>query len=100
MWLKPRRYGRARPTASDVMLLIEVSDSTLATDLREKSDIYAQAGVDEYWVIDIPNRRLHRMQESDGKAYRKIEILLPSQTPAPKCNANAALNLAELFEVN
>ena len=94
------RYGRTRPNASDVLLLIEVSDSSLVTDLREKSDIYAQAGVDEYWVIDIPNQRLHRMLESDGKVYRKIEIVLPPQTPSPKCHPNAALNLAELFEVN
>ena len=100
VWLKPRRYGRTRPNASDVLLLIEVSDSSLVTDLREKSDIYAQAGVDEYWVIDIPNQRLHRMLESDGKVYRKIEIVLPPQTPSPKCHPNAALNLAELFEVN
>ena len=100
VWLKPRRYGRTRPTAPDVLLLIEVSDSSLTIDLGEKADIYAQAGVDEYWVIDIPNQRLHRMLESDGKVYRTVDILMPLQTPAPSCNPNAALNLAELFEVH
>jgi Uma2 family endonuclease len=100
LWLKPRRYGRNRPTAAEVLLLIEVSGTSLANDLREKADIYAEAGVSEYWVIDIPGRRLHRMSKSDGKNYRSIDVIVPPETPAPLCKPDARLNLAELFEVS
>jgi Uma2 family endonuclease len=100
LWLEPRRYGRTRPTAKNVLLLIEIADSSLSNDVLDKAELYAEAGVQEYWVIDIPNQRLHRMQNTDGKAYRSIEVLVPPQTPAPRCLPTAALNLAELFEVH
>ena len=99
LWLKPKRYGRTRPTAADVMLLIEVSDSSLAADLQEKADIYAESGVAEYWVVDIPGSRVHVMSQSDGKHYRSIEIVVPPNPLAPKCRANATLSTAELFDI-
>jgi len=99
LWLKPRRYGRTRPTAKDVLLLSEVADSSLTTDLREKADIYAESGVAEYWVVDIPGSRLHMMCDSNGSSYRDIQIAVPPAEPAPKCKQTAKLNLAALFEV-
>ena len=99
LWVKPRRYGRTRPTASDVILLIEVSDSSLVSDLREKSDVYAESGVAEYWVVDIPGSRIHVMTKSDGKHYHIIEVVVPPTPLSPKCRPEAFLNTAELFEV-
>lgn len=99
LWLQPRRYGRTRPTTVDVMLLIEVSDSSLTMDLQEKADLYAESGVAEYWVVDIPASRIHVMTGSDGNHYRKIEITVPPNPLAPKCRPSAILNTAELFEV-
>lgn len=99
LWLKPRRYGRTRPTAEDVLLLIEVADSSIPTDLREKADIYAESGVVEYWVVDIPGSRLHIMSDSDGSTYRDIQIFVPPSQPAPKCKSAAKLDLADLFTV-
>ncbi len=99
LWLKPRRYRRTRPTASDVLLLIEVSDSSLAGDLQEKADLYAESGVAEYWVVDVPASRIHVMTESDGSHFRKIETVVPPQQLAPKCRPNAKLDTAELFNV-
>ena len=99
LWLRPRRYGRTRPTAADVMLLIEVADSSLSTDLQEKADLYAEAGVEEYWVVDVPASRVHFMTASDGKHYRSIEVVVPPTQLAPKCQPHAELPTAELFAV-
>lgn len=99
LWLQPRRYGRTRPTAQDVLLLIEVSDSSLSSDLQEKADIYAEAGVQEYWVVDIPLSRIHVLSKSDGKSYRKIEITVAPQSLAPACLPSAKLDLTDLFSV-
>jgi len=100
LWLRPRRYGRTRPTARDVMLLIEVSDSSsLSTDLQEKADIYAEAGVQEYWVIDVPSSRIHVLSKSDGKSHRKIEIAVAPLFLSPTCLPDARLDLADLFSV-
>ncbi len=100
LWLKPRRYGRTRPTAADVLLLIEVSDSSLATDLQEKADLYAESGVAEYWVVDVPASRIHVMSDSDGRHYRTIAIVVPPTTLSPQCRTSATLDTAELFAVS
>ena len=99
LWLQPRRYGRTRPTARDVMLLIEVSDSSLSSDLQEKADIYAEAGVQEYWVVDVPSLRVHVLSKSDGKSYRKIEIAVAPLFLSPTCLPTAKLDLSDLFSV-
>jgi Uma2 family endonuclease len=85
--------------AVDVTLLIEVSDSSLANDLQEKADVYAESGVAEYWVMDVPASRIHVMTKSDGKHFRSIEIVVPPNPLSPKCRPEAILNTAELFEV-
>jgi Uma2 family endonuclease len=99
LWLEPRRYGKVKPTAKDVLLLIEVSDSSLANDLQRKADMYASAGVLEYWVVDLNSARIHVMLDSDGKHYRTIEIAVAPKPLSPRCVPNARLNLQELFEV-
>ena len=54
-----------------VALLIEVSDSTLDADLGRKADLYADAGVPEYWVVDLNEDRvlLHANPREDGSGY-------------------------------
>jgi Uma2 family endonuclease len=100
LWLQPRRYGRTRPVAADVLLLVEVADSSLATDLQEKADLYAENGIAEYWVVDIAASRIHVMTESDGRHYRNIEVVVPPKRLAPKCRPTASLDTAKLFEVS
>jgi hypothetical protein len=85
-------------TGADVMLLIEVSDSSLANDLQIKADIYAESAVAEYWVVDIPASRIHVMTKSDGKHYRNIEIVVPPSPLSPMCKPDAILDTAALFE--
>ncbi|HEX8534344.1 MAG TPA: Uma2 family endonuclease [Allosphingosinicella sp.] len=53
-----------------VALVIEVADTTLATDLGRKADIYARVGIPEYWVIDLNEDRclLHMGTGPDGYA--------------------------------
>jgi Uma2 family endonuclease len=57
----------------DILLLIEVADSSLEKDTTLKARLYARAGVSDYWVVDIPGRcwRLHR--DPVGETYSAIE---------------------------
>ena len=54
-----------------VALLIEVADTTLDTDLGRKADLYASAGVPEYWVVDVIEHRVlrHAKPRPDGSGY-------------------------------
>ncbi|MEQ1831343.1 MAG: Uma2 family endonuclease [Pirellula sp.] len=79
-------------------LLIEVSDSSLSGDLQEKADIYAEAGVQEYCVVDVPSSRIHVLFKSDGKSYRKIEIAIAPQFLSPAFLVSAKLDLSDLSQ--
>src|SRR5579859_6250576 len=47
-----REFRDANPTPSDPRLVVEISDSTLGFDLTIKAELYARAGIFEYWVVD------------------------------------------------
>jgi Uma2 family endonuclease len=80
-------YMGGNPPASDIRLVIEVSDSTLAFDLGPKARLYARAGIPEYWVFDIGGRRLivhcdpHEGRYSVMTAYAEGESVTPLALP-------------------
>lgn len=57
----PRKdnYRLSHPGSDEVLLIIEISDSSLAQDLEVKRRLYAKAEIAEYWVLDIQGRELH-----------------------------------------
>lgn len=70
-----RDYRVAHPRPEDVLLLIEVADTTLKQDLRIKVPLYARAGISEVWVVDLDGDRLHVFRDPDRGAYRFKNIL-------------------------
>ena len=85
------------PPVDDVRLLVEVSDSTLEYDLNRKAALYARAGVVEYWVLDLPNRRLHVHLDPSEAGYGRVTTLAESQTIAPLANPNATVLVSALL---
>ena len=63
------RGDEAYLSVSTVKLMVEVSKATLRKDLGGKRDIYAAAGVPEYWVIDVDKREVHRFAVPRDGAY-------------------------------
>ncbi len=56
--VKPAQEYTRTPPASELRLIIEVSDTTLRDDLQVKAPLYARANVPEYWVLDVSSRQL------------------------------------------
>jgi Uma2 family endonuclease len=75
--LKPRAddYSTAKATPADVLLLVEVSDRTLRTDLGRKARIYASGSIGEYWVIDVKNRVLYMHRGPTDGRYAVRHVL-------------------------
>jgi Uma2 family endonuclease len=97
VWLKPGRYAARHPQSSDVLLLIEVADSSVQYDMGEKAALYAQWKIAEYWVVDAPDRCIHVFadgQEAGYQTTRRVEI---GEKLSPQCKPEAMLDLAELF---
>lgn len=59
------KYNDHHPYAEDLVLLIEVADSTLKSDRGIKSTSYAMAGIQEYWIIDVYGRQILKRTEPD-----------------------------------
>jgi Uma2 family endonuclease len=58
----------------DVLLAVEVADSSLAYDLKLKPSIYASFGVSELWVLDAARRVAHVHQDVSETGYRNIRV--------------------------
>jgi len=76
--LAPRAdfYARGHPQAGEVLLLIEVADSSLAFDRDRKIPLYAAAGIPEAWLIDLNDRSLTIFRQPAGRNY--LEIFRPA----------------------
>jgi Uma2 family endonuclease len=77
MLLKRRAdfYSGKTPESADVLLLIEVSDSSLSFDQGVKLGLYARYGVAEYWVVDVEGKRVVTYGDPSAKGYvRKVEF--------------------------
>jgi Uma2 family endonuclease len=85
MVLRPPRslYQTRLPTPADVLLIVEIAETSLAIDRDVKIPRYAQAGIPEAWLIDVTNGliRLYRGPQADG--YKIIQTVLRGGTIAP-----------------
>ncbi len=95
----PRKKYTGHPTASDVLLLIEVADSTLSTDCGEKAALYAESGIQEYWVVDIQGRKLLVYRDPTGSKFDERRQFLEDESIAPICDPAAQLRVSDLFSM-
>ncbi|MGN6696590.1 MAG: Uma2 family endonuclease [Thermomicrobiales bacterium] len=69
--IRQRLYADV-PTIADVVLVIEVSDSSLAYDRGRKRWNYARAGIAEYWIVNLVDRLIERYTDADGDDYTEV----------------------------
>jgi Uma2 family endonuclease len=99
--LEPRedRYRKSNPTAADVLLAVEVADSSLSIDLGVKLAKYACAGIRRYWVVDIRNRAVHDHRDPDrnGRRYRQLHTLKDGVLSVTIHGVEVQVDLGELM---
>ena len=71
--LRVRDYRESLPMPEDVLLLIEVSDTTLSYDRGMKLPLYARAGIREVWIVDLPGEVIECHTDPSGDVYRSLE---------------------------
>ena len=89
-------YQQRHPGPADVLLMIEVSDTTARADRRIKAPLYARHGIPEYWLVDLPGRRLEVYREPRAGRYRQIAEYRTGSV-APLALPEAVIDLAALF---
>jgi Uma2 family endonuclease len=95
-----RDYATGHPTTAAVV--VEVSDTTLATDLTDKVELYAEAGIADYWVIDVAGKRLLVFRDpyahpAGGFSYRTHQTLTAGDTVTPLAAPHASVPVADLL---
>lgn len=94
---KSHRAYRDHPLPEDLLLVVEVSDSTLQYDLTVKANLYAQVGIAEYWVLDIEAQSLMVHRQPTAEGYEQMNVLKTGESLSPVALPNASFLLAELF---
>lgn len=99
MLLKPRRddYVALHPGPEDVLLLVEVSDTTLAFDQGRKRNLYARFAVSEYWVIDVNSRSITCYSEPARGEFRCAVEYQVRDTISPRAFPQVRIAVKELF---
>jgi Uma2 family endonuclease len=91
-------FEDVNPGPEDIQLVVEVSYSTLSFDLGTKARLYARAGIAEYWVLDVPGRRLvvHREPRPEGR-FDFVKSFSEGESVAPLAAPGSALKIGDLF---
>ncbi len=92
-------YATRRPLASDVHLLIEVSDSTLPIDRKIKLPIYARAGIAEYWIVNLRDNVVEIYAKPEGSVYSESRIIRGGESVAPLAFPDIMLKVGDFIPI-
>jgi Uma2 family endonuclease len=97
VWVRSNRFFSGHPKAADVLLLIEVADSSLDYDRGEKAELYAAAGIADYWIVDAIDRTVEIHRHPAGVEYRDVESFSIGDVIYPLVAPAAGLDVSSLF---
>jgi Uma2 family endonuclease len=95
--LRPDFYAAAHPRPQDVLLVVEVADTSVGYDQEAKLPRYAQTSIAEAWVVNVPEDRLEVYRQPTSQGYqearylRRGEQLIPVAFPDLSLTADAIL---------
>lgn len=90
-------YARGRPGPDDVLLLVEVMDTTAARDRGVKLPLYARAGVREVWLADLSADALEVYRRPAATGYRDARVLRRGERITPQAFPDLTLTVDELL---
>ena len=85
------------PRPTDVLLLVEVSFSTLEYDRNTKSRMYAENGIADYWIVNLRARTLEVYRQPENSAYISLRVYDETEAVAPLAAPNAPMRVADLL---
>jgi Uma2 family endonuclease len=97
--LRLRDYSKDQqhPGPEDVLLVVEVSDTTLSWDRREKVPLYARAGIAEVWIVNLPQDRIEVYSEPEAGTYKTLRRLRRGQSVPVPGFAEAKLRVEDVL---
>jgi Uma2 family endonuclease len=90
-------YADRHPEPNDIELIVEVADSSLKQDCEVKDKLYAEAGIKDYWVLDVKSNRLHVFRNPTPTGYTSHLILQQPNSISPLAFPDRSILLNDLF---
>jgi Uma2 family endonuclease len=94
VWAKPKSYGDKHPRQRDLLLVVEVAYTSLDNDMGEKAELYAGAGIKDYWVVNLEDfcievfRSPKRGRYTERRTYQSGDDLSPLAFPKLKLSVS------------
>jgi len=90
-------YRHALPGAEDVALLIEVANTSLRYDRHVKGPLYAEAGVRDYWIVDLEGDAVEIYREPQAGRFHHTDRVARGGTPLPLAFPDTPLAVADVL---
>lgn len=90
-------FAIEHPRPADILLLVEVSDTTLGFDRGRKRAAYARAGVLDYWIVNLRDRQLEVYRDPDRSKHQTVAIYHEEQEVIPLAQPTVAIRVADLL---
>ncbi|MBD2692501.1 Uma2 family endonuclease [Anabaena catenula] len=97
--IDPLDYADHHPTPAEIYLIIEIADSSLKLDTEIKAKAYSQAGIKDYWVLDVVKRELIVFRNPTTEGYQNQEIITEQQKISPLDFPDLEIVVAEMLPI-
>jgi len=95
---RPDFYASEHPKPEDVLLIVEVAETSLEYDREVKLPLYAEHGIPEVWLVDVIQRRVEILKKPQGERYTSVQApTKDDEALAPEALPELRLTLKELF---
>lgn len=97
--LRPRAdfYASAHPGPADILLIVEIAESSIDYDRDIKTRVYARAGVAEYWLVDLNEDVVHVHADPSNGVYRAVTNYRRGQSIEPRLLPSCAISTIDLI---
>lgn len=90
-----RSFSSSHPTTA--ALVVEVSDTTLEYDQTTKAMVYAAAGIEDYWIVNLNERTLEVRRQPGPGGYRSLQTWIETDVVSPLFNPSASVLVKDLL---
>jgi Uma2 family endonuclease len=93
--VEQKYFGKAHPDRA--FLIVEVADASLKYDREEKAELYAAAGVPEYWIVNLAEKMIERRSEPGAGAYTRVTPYRSGEALAPIAFPDVVVSVGAVF---
>jgi Uma2 family endonuclease len=90
-------YANSDETPDDILLVVEVADSSESYDRRTKAPLYARFGIPEYWIVDLGHGRITRYLDPTPEGYGTTRVYRPGESLGPLAFPDLLIPVADIL---